>query len=75
MPNKNDFSTTFLKIGMKYENAEKIVNYLIDKNIILSGTVLFAMIGSKQMYEILIKKCSSNAKIIIADSDLVTDYF
>lgn len=39
------------------------------------GTVLLAMLGSKQMYEILIKKCDPNAKIIIADSDLVTDYF
>lgn len=75
MANKNDFSTTFLKVGMKYKNAEKIVNYLIDKNITLSGTVLLAMIGSKQMYEILIKKCSSNTKIIIADSKLVTYYF
>ena len=75
MTNKNDFSTTFLKVGMKYKNAEKIVNYLIDKNITLSGTVLLAMIGSKQMYEILIKKCSSNTKIIIADSKLVTYYF
>ena len=75
MANKNDFSTTFLKIGMKYKNAEKIVNYLIDKNVTMTGTVLLAMLGSKQMYEILIKKCSSNAKIVIADSNLVTDYF
>ena len=75
MSNKNDFSTTFLKVGMKYKNAEKIVNYLIDKNITLSGTVLLTMIGSKQMYEILIKKCLLNAKIIIADSKLVTYYF
>lgn len=75
MANKNDFSTTFLKVGMKSPNAEKLVNCLIDKNITLSGTVLLAMIGSKQMYEILIKKCDPNAKIVIADSDLVTDYF
>ena len=48
---------------------------LIDKNIIMKGTVLLAMLGSKQMYEIIIKKCDPNAKIVIADSDLVTDYF
>ena len=75
MANKNDCSTTFLKVGMKLPDAERLVNCLIDKNITINGTVLLAMIGSKQMYEILIKKCSSNAKIIIADSDLVTDYF
>ena len=75
MTNKNDFSTTFLKVGMKFKNAEKLVNYLIDKNITMKGTVLLAMLGSKQMYEIIIKKCDTNAKIIIADSDLVTDYF
>lgn len=71
----NDSSTTFLKVGMKFKNAEKLVNYLIDKNIIMKGTVLLAMLGSKQMYEIIIKKCDPNAKIVIADSDLVTDYF
>ena len=75
MANKHDFSTTFLKVGMKFKNAEKLVNYLIDKNIIMKGTVLLAMLGSKQMYEIIIKKCDLNAKIVIADSDLVTDYF
>lgn len=75
MAYKNDFSTTFLKVGMKFKNAEKLVNYLIDKNIIMKGTVLLAMLGSKQMYEIIIKKCDPNAKIVIADSDLVTDYF
>lgn len=75
MANKNDFSTTFLKVGMKSPNAEKLVNCLIDKNITINGTVLLAMIGSKQMYEILIKKCSPNTKIIIADSKLVTYYF
>lgn len=75
MANKNDFSTTFLKVGMKFKNAEKLVNYLIDKNIVMKGTVLLAMLGSKQMYEIIIKKCDPNAKIVIADSNLVTDYF
>ena len=75
MANKNDFSTTFLKVGMKLPNAEKLVNYLIDKNTTMNGTVLLAMLGSKQMYEILIKKCSTNAKIVIADSKLVTFYF
>lgn len=75
MANKNDCSTTFLKIGMKLPNAERLVNCLIDKNITINGTVLLAMLGSKQMYEILIKKCSSNTKIIIADSKLVTYYF
>ena len=75
MANKNDFYTTFLKIGMKLPNAEKLVNCLIDKNITINGTVLLAMLGSKQMYEIIIKKCDPNTKIIIADSDLVTDYF
>ena len=75
MANKNDPSTTFLKIGMNSKNAEKIVNYLIDKNVTMTGTVLLAMLGSKQMYEIIIKKCDPNAKIVIADSDLVTDYF
>lgn len=75
MGNKNDFSTTFLKVGMKFTNAEKLVNYLVNKSITLSGTVLLAMLGSKQMYEILLKKCSCDAKIVIADSKLVTYYF
>lgn len=75
MANKNDFSTTFLKVGMKFKNAENLVNYLVNKNITMTGTVLLAMLGSKQMYEILLKKCSSDAKIVIADSKLVTYYF
>lgn len=75
MAKKNDFSTTFRKIGMRFKNAEKLVNYLIDKDIELNGNVLLAMLGAVQMYDILIEKCSPNAKIIIADSELVTDYF
>jgi len=75
MAKKNDFSTTFRKIGMRKTNAEKLVNYLIDKDIELNGNVLLTMLGAVQMYDILIEKCSPNAKIIIADSELVTDYF
>ena len=75
MTKTNDFSVTLQKVGMRFANAEKLVNYLIAKNIHMNGNVLLAMLGSKQMYEILIKKCDPNAKIIIGDSKLVTVYF
>ena len=39
-------TTTLTKLSMNVLNANKLVNYLLDENINLSGTIMLGLLGS-----------------------------
>ena len=68
-------TTTLTKLSMNVLNANKLVNYLLDKNINLSGTIMLGLLGSLKMYKNIIEtQVEDNSIVYIFDTKLVNFY-
>ena len=67
--------TTIKKLTINKENAHKLVSYLCENNIKLSGNILICLLGSRNMYiDIIENYCEDNSNIIIIESEEVNYY-
>ena len=68
-------TTTLTKLSMNVLNANKLVNYLLDENINLSGTIMLGLLGSLEMYKNIIEtQVEDNSIVYIFDTKLVNFY-
>ena len=68
-------TTTLTKLSMNVSNANKLVNYLLDENINLSGTIMLGLLGSLEMYKNIIEtRVEDNSIVYIFDTKLVNFY-
>ena len=68
-------TTTLTKLSMNVLNANKLVNYLLDENINLSGTIMLGLLGSLEMYKNIIEtRVEDNSIVYIFDTKLVNFY-
>ena len=68
-------TTTLTKLSMNVLNANKLVNYLLDENINLSGTIMLGLLGSLEMYKNIIEtRVEDNSIVYIFDTKFVNFY-
>jgi len=68
-------TTTLTKLSMNVSNANKLVNYLLNENINLSGTIMLGLLGSLEMYKNIIEtRVEDNSIVYIFDTKLVNFY-
>lgn len=68
-------TTTITKLSMNQLNAKRLISYLLNNDIRLSGNVLITMLGSINMYKNIIDNyVEENSTVIIVDTKLVNYY-
>ena len=68
-------TTTLTKLSMNVSNVNILVNYLLDENIHLSGTIMLGLLGSLEMYKNIIEtRVEDNSIVYIFDTKLVNFY-